>query len=161
MQSLKHLLFEFNKWRFVPQDEVPFFQKRGVIFFSCFIDSICSTSSQWGAAALNPLFHFTQTLRLLVNPILCPSLWFDISFHYVLPVGSLLCDDGTTWRVNTGTKCPSSSSLAKAQSGAACCGQGYDAVKTIRPRTSPPSAVGHWRVISGQRCFVPHSHHVI
>lgn len=44
------------------------------------------------------------------------SLWFDISFYYFLPPGSLHCDGRRTWRGNTGTKWPSSASMAKAQS---------------------------------------------
>lgn len=70
-------------------------------------------------AAVNPLFHFTQNSKPCGKDHSLSSLWFDISFYYFLPLGSVHSDGRMTWRANTGTKWPSSASMAKAQSRAA------------------------------------------
>lgn len=104
-------------------------------------------------AAVNPLFHFTQKSKPCGKDHSLSSLWFDISFYYFfLPVGLLHCDGRMTWRGNTGTKWPSSASMAKAQSRAAA------AVKVMMQWKLFASffyALGHSGTISGQHCFVP------
>lgn len=109
-------------------------------------------------AAVNTLFHFTQKFKPCGKDHSLSSLWFDFSFYYFLPLGLLSCDGRTTWRGNTGTKWPSSASMAKAQSRAAA------AVKVMmqwKPFASYSCASGHCGTISGQRCFVPDPQHVI
>lgn len=109
-------------------------------------------------AAANALFHFTQNFKPCGKDHSLSSLWFDISFYYFLPLGSLHCDGRTTWRGNTGTKWPSSASMAKAQSRAAA------VVKVMmqwKPFASYSCASGPRGTISGQCCFVPDPQHVI
>lgn len=98
-------------------------------------------------AAVNPLFHFTQkNSKPCGKDHSLSSFWFDISFYYFLPLGSLHCDGRMTWRGNTGTKWPSSASMVKAQSGAVA------AVKVMmqwKPFPSYSCALGHCGTISG------------